>query len=103
MTTESERKKVEADLNILLAKVEGGTEGSKSQTLKREKERTWKVNVEFYPLSDYEKKEVPIVAPLVNDTLTANGTIPQKRLNVTWIMGAIIIVLLAILLGMLLL
>ena len=103
MTTESERKKIEADLNILLAKVEGGTEGSKSQTLKREKERTWKVNVEFYPLSDYEKKEVPIVAPLVNDTLTANGTIPQKRLNVTWIMGAIIIVLLAIILGMLLL
>ena len=103
MTTESERKKIEADLKILFASVEGGTEGSKSQMLKKEKERTWKVNVEFYPLSDYEKKEGPIVAPLVNDALTANGTIPQKRLNVTWIMGAIIIVLLAILLGMLLL
>ncbi len=103
MTTESERKKIEADLKILFASVEGGTEGSKSQMLKKEKERTWKVNVEFYPLSDYEKKEGPIVAPLVNDALTAHGTIPQKRLNVTWIMGAIIIVLLAILLGMLLL
>lgn len=57
MTTESERKRIEADLKYLLASVEGGTEGTNSYMLKEEKERTWKVNVEFYPLSDYDKKK----------------------------------------------
>lgn len=103
MTTESERKKIEADLNILLAKVEGGTEGSKSQTLKREKERTWKVNVEFYPLSDYEKKEVPAFAPMVGNTQPTQESSPKTKLNVTWIMGAIILILLAVILCMLIL
>lgn len=103
MTTESERKKIEADLNILLAKVEGGTEGSKSQTLKREKERTWKVNVEFYPLSDYEKKEVPAIAPMVGNTQPTQESSPKTKLNVTWIMGAIILILLAVILCMLVL
>lgn len=65
MTTESERKRIEADLKILLASVEGGTEGRKSYMLKKEKERTWKVNVEFYPLSDYDKNKEVAVAPLI--------------------------------------
>lgn len=103
MTTESERKKIEADLNILLAKVEGGTEGSKSQTLKREKERTWKVNVEFYPLSDYEKKEAPAIAPMVGNTRSIQESLTKTKLNVTWIMGAIILILLAVILCMLVL
>ena len=76
MTTETERKKIEADLNILLAKAEGGTEGSKSHTLKREKERTWKVNVEFYPLSDYEPK-----VPLNTETKTNNLVSMQIQSN----------------------
>ena len=103
MTTESERKKIEADLNILLAKVEGGTEGSKSKTLKREKERTWKVNVEFYPLSDYEKKEAPAIAPMVGNTQSIQESLTKTKLNVTWIMGAIILILLAVILCMLVL
>ena len=103
MTTESERKKIEADLNILLAKVEGGTEGSKSQTLKREKERTWKVNVEFYPLSDYEKKDESAIVPMVGNTQPTQESSPKKKLDVTWIMGAIILILLSVILCMLML
>lgn len=103
MTTESERKIIEADLNILLAKAEGGTEGSKSQTLKREKERTWKVNVEFYPLSDYEKKEVPAIVPMIGNTQPIQDSSPKTKLNVTWIMGAIILILIFVILCMLML
>ena len=103
MTTELERKKIEADLNILLAKAEGGTEGSKSLALKREKERTWKVNVEFYPLSDYEKKEAPATVPMNGNTQPIQEFSPKTKLNVTWIMGAIILILLSVILCMLIL
>lgn len=103
MTTESERKKIEADLKILLASVEGGTEGSKSYKLKRKKERTWKVNVEFYPLSDYDKNKEVAIAPLIDNVLpTSEITPPSKKINVVWIMAAIIAILISIILGLLL-
>lgn len=103
MTTESERKKIEADLKILLASVEGGTEGSKSYMLKKEKERTWKVNVEFYPLSDYDKNKEVSIAPLIDNVLpTSEITPPSKKINVVWIMAAIIAILISIILGLLL-
>jgi hypothetical protein len=102
MTTESERKKIEADLKILLASVEGGTEGSKSNMLKKEKERTWKVNVEFYPLSDYDKKEVIVSTPLM-DNAQSTLDLPKKKFNPVWIMGGIILVLIAVIIGLLLL
>lgn len=38
MTTESERKRIEADMKALLASAEGGTEGTTLYTLKKEKE-----------------------------------------------------------------
>ena len=100
MTTESERKRIEADLKILLASVEGGTEGSKSYMLKKEKERTWKVNVEFYPLSDYDKKEVAVSAPLLD---TAETATPSKKPNVVWIMAAVIAILVSVIIGLLIL
>lgn len=103
MTTESERKKIEADMKILLASVEGGTEGSKSYMLKKEKERTWKVNVEFYPLSDYDKNKEVAIAPLIDNVLpTSEITPPSKKINVVWIMAAIIAILISIILGLLL-
>ena len=101
MTTESERKKIEADLKILLASVEGGTEGSTSYVLKKEKERTWKVNVEFYPLSDYEKKEVVVTELLVDKTQPVKELVQHNKLNMMWLMGAIILVLVAIIIGLL--
>lgn len=104
MTTESERKKIEADLNILLAKVEGGTEGSKSQTLKREKERTWKVNVEFYPLSDYEPK-VPQNVESKTDNIVSmqiqSNPIQQKNYLLFGLI-AIIIILIGIIIAIIL-
>lgn len=103
MTTESERKRIEADLKVLLASAEGGTEGSKSYMLKKEKERTWKVNVEFYPLSDYDKNKEVAIAPLIDNVLpTSEITPPSKKINVVWIMAAIIAILISIILGFLL-
>lgn len=103
MTTESERKKIEADMKILLASVEGGAEGAKSYMLKKEKERTWKVNVEFYPLSDYDKNKEVAIAPLIDNVLpTSENTPPSKKINVVWIMAAIIAILISIILGLLL-
>lgn len=103
MTTESERKRIEADLKVLLASAEGGTEGSKSYMLKKEKERTWKVNVEFYPLSDYDKNKEVAIAPLIDNVLpTSEITPPSKKINVVWIMAAIIAILISIILGLLL-
>jgi len=103
MTTESERKKIEADLKILLASVEGGTEGSKSYMLKKEKKRTWKVNVEFYSLSDYDKNKEVAITPLIDNVLpTSEITPPSKKINVVWIMAAIIAILISIILGLLL-
>ena len=103
MTTESERKRIEADLKILLASVEGGTEGSKSYMLKKEKERTWKVNVEFYPLSDYDKKEVAVSAPLLDTALPNPETAtPSRKPNVVWIMAAVIAILVSVIIGLLL-
>jgi hypothetical protein len=104
MTTESERKKIEADLTVLLASVEGGSEGTKSYMLKKEKERTWKVNVEFYPLSDYDKKEVAVAAPLLDSSLPApEKATPSKKPNVVWIMAAVIAILVFVIIGLLLL
>ena len=103
MTTESERKKIEADMKILLASIEGGTEVSNSYTMKREKERTWKVNVDFYPLSDYDKKETIEATPLISDVLPIKESVsPQKKNNLIWMMGAVILILIVIILGMLL-
>ena len=103
MTTESERKKIEADLKILLAKVEGGTEGAESHMLKKEKERIWKVNVEFYPLSDYDNNKEVAVSPLIDNVLPSpETTIPSKKMNVVWIMAAIIAILISVILGILL-
>lgn len=103
MTTESERKRIEADLKVLLASVEGGSEGTKSYMLKKEKERTWKVNVEFYPLSDYEKKDVVVAAPLVDNMLTAPNTpTPKGKFNVIWVLAAVIAILISVIIGLLL-
>lgn len=102
MTTEFERKKIEADMNILLVSAEGGAESSNSYTMKREKERIWKINVEFYPLSDYDKKEAIETTPLITNALPVTESVsPKKKNNLMWMMGAIIFILITIIMGML--
>ncbi len=100
MTSESERQKIEFDLNILITSVKGGAERNKSINLKKEEEKTVKVDVYFYPLSDYDKKE--IAANNVLPTSAANLPIPfKKKINVFWIMGTLIVALILVILGLL--
>jgi len=104
MTSEQEREQINAELKVLhSASVSGGYKSDKSLSLKKKSEMTWKVNVEFYPLSDYEKKEVPAIAPMVGNTQQKQESSLKTKLNVTWIMGAIILILLAVILCMLVL
>lgn len=59
MTNEQEREKINAELKILRStSVNGSFISNKSLSLKRKTEMTWKVNVDFYPLSDYERKVI---------------------------------------------
>lgn len=89
-TTETERKKIEADLKILMFSGEGGGKGEKTFSLKRERSRMWKVSVDFYPLSDYEKKES--VEPLQLASMPSEK--PQQKQNwLMWLMGGIILIL----------
>lgn len=57
LTNEQEREQINAELKVLhSASVNGSYKNSKSFSLRRKSEMTWRVNVEFYPLSDYEKE-----------------------------------------------
>ena len=104
MTSEQEREQINAELKVLhSASVSGGYKSDNSLSLKKKSEMTWKVNVEFYPLSDYEKKEVPAIAPMVGNTQQTQESSLKTKLNVTWIMGAIILILLSVILSMLIL
>lgn len=66
-SSDAERKKIEADLKVLLSSVNGGTEGQKSYSLKTERSHSLKVSVDFWPLSDYQKSNVPAVS-LIGDS-----------------------------------
>ena len=55
-TNEHGRKKIEADLNILLFKANGSYENDRQVSLYKEEDHNWSVEVEFYPLNEYGKK-----------------------------------------------
>ena len=55
-TNEQERKKIEADLKILLFKANGNHEQEEDVSLRSEESHTWTVDVEFYPLTEYNSK-----------------------------------------------
>ena len=104
MTSEQEREQINAELKVLhSASVNGGYKSDKSLSLKKKSEMMWKVNVEFYPLSDYEKKEVPAITPMMGNAQLIQESSPNKKYKVTWIMGAIILMLLSVILCMLIL
>lgn len=56
-TSAQERKKIEADLQILLFKANGNHELEEKVSLRSEENHTWAVDVEFYPLSEYNGKQ----------------------------------------------
>ena len=58
MTSEQEREHINADLKVLhSASANGSYKSSKSLSLKKQNEMMWKVNVDFYPLSEYDSDE----------------------------------------------
>jgi len=104
-TSNQERKKIEADLKILLFKANGSHEQEENIQLRSEENHTWSVDVEFYPLDDYniKKKEVLIEQP---STLVAqqSNTLQEKKKNNYLIISlvAVIIVLIGIILAIVL-
>lgn len=99
-TSKQEKKKIEADLNILLAKANGTHEQEEKFSLKTNENHTWSVDVEFYPLNEYvskgEIKPQPLNTPLLQGSQT-NNSIPNKRNNLLIIGLLTVIVLLIIL------
>ena len=58
---------------------------------------------QFYPLSDYEKKEVVVAAPLLDNSQHAREVDkPIKKFNVIWVMAAVIAILISVIIGLLL-
>lgn len=55
-TSAQDRKKIEADLQILLFKANGNHEQEEKISLGYEENHTWTVDVEFYPLSEYHNR-----------------------------------------------
>ena len=101
LASESERKKIEADLKILLFSASGDAEKKQSEILKKKQIHTCKVIVDFYPLADYQEKTVSNPAPQLE--LPAKKRNPQSKLNVTWVLGGAVLLLMAVILGLLLL
>lgn len=102
-TSEQERKKIEADLKVLLVKANGNHEQEESVSLRSEENHAWTVDVEFYPLSEYNSKSKRHVMELPQ-TAQSVTNVPEKKKPNYLIIGmlAIIIVLMGIILAIVL-
>lgn len=102
-TNEQERKKIEADLQILLFKANGSHEQEEKVSLRSEENHTWAIDVEFYPLSEYHDKTKEVTAES-SPSLIAQTAVPtqqisganQKPIIRYGMLGAIIILILII-------
>lgn len=70
-TNAQEKKKIEAELKVLIFKANGSHEKEEQFSLRSEENHTWSVDVEFYPLSEYKTKPMSISSQNVN--------IPDKK------------------------
>ena len=61
------------------------------------------MSVDFYPLSDYNKKEIGASALINNGTASILRQTPPNKFNIVWIMGLVIVALIAVIIGMILL
>ena len=75
--SEQERKKIEADLQILLFKANGSHEQEENVSLRSEENHTWTVDVEFYPLSAYNTSDSNKV--LLQNTQSATLTSKEEE------------------------
>ncbi len=107
-TSSQERKKIEADLKILLFKANGSHEQEENVQLRSEENHTWSVDVEFYPLEDYvDKTKVIKVEPsqpiTVSQTFVEQQAVknsPQKPNYLVYGLIALVIILLGVILAM---
>lgn len=94
-TSTQEKKKIEADLKILLFKANGCHEQDEQISLRSEENHTWSVDVEFYPLNEYNvKKENLHSQPQTMLSSSATNSLLKNKHNYTIIAMCIIIVLL---------
>lgn len=102
-TSEQERKKIEADLQILLVKANGNHEQEEKVSLRSEENHTWAIDVEFYPLSEYHDKTKEFTAES-SPSLIVQTAVPtqqilganQKPIIRYGMLGAIVILILII-------
>lgn len=84
LVNENEKKQLEADFKTLIAKGDSKIKMDKAKLFKENTDYTFELNVDFYPLSAYEKKKVfSLTAPISND----------KKSYLLYFFGGIIIVL----------
>lgn len=106
-TSAQERKKIEADLQILLFKANGNHEQEEKVSLRSEENHTWAVDVEFYPLSEYhdKTKDVTVESTPIQITPTTIVSSLEGKLKVNSIMYALlgVIIILLFIIAMLVL
>lgn len=98
-----EKKKIEADLKILLFKANGNHEQESEVTLETNDNHTWSVDVEFYPMNEYEAKSQSInlqshASPLLSNSKSVTPTKNNKYIIIGLV--SVIIILLAIVIGL---
>ena len=102
ITNQQETNQIEAEYKSVAA-ASGTTQIKKTLSLKKETEISWNVSVDFYPLSDYNKKEIGASALINNGTASILRQTPPNKFNIVWIMGLVIVALIAVIIGMILL
>lgn len=102
-TSAQERKKIEADLKVLLAKASGNHEKEEKIDLRCEENHTWSVDVEFYPLEEYKKKPTVAVVeqPIMQFAQQPTSVSAKKKPNyLIIVLAAVIIVLIGIIISL---
>ena len=101
-TSDQERKKIEAELKNLLFKASGSHEQEEKVQLRSEESHTWSVDVEFYPMEEYDTKEKVIISDSPHTLIGQHSeALPEKKKPNYLIISllAIIIVLIVIILA----
>ena len=101
-TSNQERKKIEADLKILLFKASGSHEQEEKVQLRSEENHTWSVDVEFYPMEEYDTKKKVIISDSPHTLIGQHSEALQEKKKPNYLIFsllAIIIVLIVIILA----
>lgn len=61
--TKANSKNIEAELNAMIAKINGNYGSDTKFSIKEDAEHTWEISVEFYPMSDYNQRSIQNETP----------------------------------------